>query len=189
MITLVSGLPRSGTSLMMQMLYDGGMPVLADGLREADANNPRGYLEFEKVKQLKRDDSWLPEAEGKVVKIISHLIYELPTDREYRVVFMLRPVSEVRSSQESMLKRLGRQGAPVSPAQLEKVFAQHLEEVKAWLAKHPTFNVHYIQYHDILKDPQTEAEKLNTFLGGNLDIKKMVAAVDPSLYRERKATG
>lgn len=186
MITIVSGLPRSGTSLMMQMLHLGGAPVLADGLREADANNPKGYLEFEKVKALQKDDSWLPDAEGKTVKIISHLLFELPTDREYKVVFMLRPVSEVRSSQESMLKRLGRQGAPVSPAQLEKVFAKHLEDVKSWLAKHPMFQVHYVQYHDILANPRAESEKISAFLGGTLDVDKMVTAVDASLYRERK---
>lgn len=188
MITIVSGLPRSGTSLMMQMLADGGASILTDAERTPDANNPKGYLEFEKVKQLKTDDTWLPQAEGKVVKIISHLLYELPTDLKYKVIFMVRPVSEVRSSQESMLTRLGRKGAPVSAAQLEKVFSQHLAEIKEWLAKHDTFQVLYVNYHDVLMNPHEEARRINGFLGGSLDVEKMVAAVDPNLYRERKTT-
>jgi hypothetical protein len=185
MITVVSGLPRSGTSLMMQMLDVGGVPILADEHRPADDNNPRGYLEFEKVKQLKRDDSWLGDAEGKAVKIISHLLLELPTDLEYRVIFMLRNLDEVVASQSAMLERLGRQGAPVTTVELKRVFAKHLEDAKAWLGKHDGFRTLYVEHHDLLNHPQREAERVVEFLGGGMDLQAMVGCVDPQLYRER----
>jgi len=107
MITIVSGLPRSGTSLMMQMLAAGGMPVLSDGERKADTDNPKGYLEWERVKQLPKDPSLIAEAEGKVVKVISQLMLSLPDGHEYRIVFMQRPLAEVMKSQDEMLKRRG----------------------------------------------------------------------------------
>src|SRR5258708_19854994 len=105
MITIVSGLPRSGPSLMMQMLDAGGLPVLSDGERKADTDNPKGYLEWERIKQLPKDPSLIAEAEGKVVKVISQLILSLPAGHEYRVVFMQRPLPEVLKSQQKMLLR------------------------------------------------------------------------------------
>ncbi|HMP73393.1 MAG TPA: sulfotransferase domain-containing protein [Kiritimatiellia bacterium] len=187
MITVVSGLPRSGTSLMMQMLSVGGVPILADAHRPADANNPKGYLEFEKVKQLKRDDSWLGEAEGKAVKIISHLLLELPTDLQYQVVFMVRNLDEVVASQSAMLERLGRQGAPVTTVELKRVFSKHLEDVKVWLAKHDGFRTLYVNHHELVSQPQVEAERVSEFLGGGLHVEAMVGCVDPNLYRERSS--
>ena len=105
MITIVSGLPRSGTSLMMQMLESGGLPVLCDGERQADTDNPKGYFEWERIKQLPKDPSLIAEAEGKVVKVISQLILSLPAGHDYRVVFMQRPLPEVLKSQDKMLQR------------------------------------------------------------------------------------
>src|ERR1700675_612032 len=107
MITIVSGLPRSGTSLMMQMLDAGGLPVLSDGERKADTDNPRGYLEWERIKQLPKQPALIAEAEGKVVKVISQLLLSLPEGHEYRVIFMQRPLPEVLKSQDEMLRRRG----------------------------------------------------------------------------------
>ncbi len=188
MITVVSGLPRSGTSLMMQMLMEGGMNILADEARKPDENNPKGYLEFDKVKQLKEDNTWLDQAEGKVVKIISHLLFELPTDMEYQVIFMVRDLDEVVASQSSMLERLGRQGAPVTDIELKRVFTKHLSDVKEWLARHDTFRVIYVNHHEVIESPEAEAAKINDFLGGSLDVDKMIACVDARLYRERAKT-
>jgi hypothetical protein len=188
MITIVSGLPRSGTSLMMQMLTEGGMTALTDDQRKADPNNPKGYLEYEKVKALKKDNTWLPEAEGKVVKIISHLITELPTDLTYQVVFLTRNLDEVIASQSSMLDRLGRQGAPVTTVELKRVFQKHLDDVKAWLARNEAFEVVYIDHHDLVTNPAQAVEQVNAFLGGGLDTEAMLKMVDPSLYRERAST-
>src|SRR5436190_8775031 len=111
-IIVVSGLPRSGTSLMMQLLDAGGVEVVTDNLRSADADNPRGYYEFEKVKQVKRDASWLPGVRGKAVKMVSQLLLDLPPTERYRVVFMERDFEEMLDSQERMLRRLGRSAAP-----------------------------------------------------------------------------
>lgn len=185
MITVVSGMPRSGTSLMMQMLNQGGIDILSDEIRQPDDNNPRGYLEYEKVKGLKNDNSWLDEAEGKTLKVISHLLFELPTDKNYQVVFLLRNLDEVVKSQSTMLDRMGRSGAPVTDIELKRAFQKHLDDVREWLAKHDTFRVLYVNHYDLMNHPETESRKVNEFLGGGLDIDKMVACVDTSLYRER----
>jgi Sulfotransferase domain len=185
MITVVSGLPRSGTSLMMQMIKEGGIPVLTDDLRAPDQNNPRGYLEYEKVKALKKDNTWVPEAEGKAVKVISHLIYELPTDLHYKVVFMVRNLDEVIASQSSMLDRMGRHGAPVTNVELKRVFQKHLEQIKDWIGKNKSFEVLFVDHHDLVTNPAKEVERINEFFGGKLDTSKMVAMVDEKLYRER----
>ena len=106
-ITIVSGLPRSGTSMMMRMLEAGGMPVITDNLRTADDDNPRGYFEFEPAKKTKDDPSWLNAAEGKAVKMIYKLLYDLPDRLEYRVLIMRRNMQEVLTSQRKMLDRMG----------------------------------------------------------------------------------
>src|SRR6202161_439394 len=133
MITIVSGLPRSGTSLMMQMLDAGGLSVLSDGERKADTDNPKGYLEWERIKQLPKDPSLIAEAEGKVVKIISQLILSLPSGHEYRVIFMQRPLPEVLKSQDEMLKRRGTYKEGANPAAISAAFEKHLREVYAWM--------------------------------------------------------
>jgi hypothetical protein len=185
MITVVSGLPRSGTSLMMQMLREGGIPVLTDDVRAPDKNNPRGYLEYEKVKALKKDNAWVPEAEGKAIKVISHLIYELPTNLQYKVVFMVRNLDEVIASQSSMLDRMGREGAPVTNVELKRVFHRHLEQIREWLGRNKNFETLFIDHHDLMANPVREIERINAFFGGKLDTQKMAAMIDPTLYRER----
>ena len=194
-ITVVSGLPRSGTSLMMQMLAAGGIPPLTDANRAADESNPRGYLELEAVKRLKMDRSWLPQARGKAVKIIHLLLPELaaapgaPTGADaltYRVVMMRRPVAEVVASQRVMLARQGKASAAVPDAQLEKLFADQLARVERWLEGRPEFTVCAVDYPTLVSAPAETAARLNPFLGGGLDEAAMIRAVDPALYREKR---
>ena len=187
MITVVSGLPRSGTSLMMQMLHAGGMPVLTDNLRTPDANNPQGFLEYEKVKALKKDNSWMGEAEGKVVKIVSHLLQSMDMKYQYQVVFMVRDVDEVVSSQASMLERLGKTGSQAPTESLLRHYARHLAEIREWLDTQPNFRVLYTYHRDAVLETEREVTKINEFLGGRLDVAKMKAIINKSLYRERKA--
>src|SRR5215813_5492419 len=132
-ILVVSGLPRSGTSLMMQMLAGGGLEVVTDHVRAADTDNPRGYYEFERAKKIKADASWLPEARGKAFKMVSQLLYELPPSEEYLVIFMERDLDEMLLSQEKMLARLNRPAAPRD--EIKRAFTQHLERLREWLGR------------------------------------------------------
>lgn len=185
MITIVSGLPRSGTSLMMQMLHAGGLPVLSDGERKADTDNPKGYLEWERIKQLPKDPSLIAEAEGKTVKVISQLILSLPAGHEYRIVFMQRPLPEVLKSQDEMLRRRGNSDSITGTSVIEEAFQRHLIEVNQWLARQPHIQVLRAHYHRVLREPNDVAEEVAAFLGVPLDIRKMVEQVDPNLYRNR----
>ena len=185
MITIVSGIPRSGTSLMMQMLAAGGMPILGDGERAADADNPRGYLEWERIKQLPNDPACIAEAEGKVVKVISKLLLSLPPGHEYRVIFLQRPLSEVLASQDQMLRRRGTYKEGINPAAVEAAFEKHLRELDAWLASKDYVKSLQIPYHEILNRPQSIATRVADFLRMSLDVDAMVAQVDASLYRNR----
>jgi len=186
-IIIVSGLPRSGTSMMMKMLEAGGQPILTDNLREADANNPNGYYEFERVKELpNRDYGWLPEAGGKVVKIVTGLIMELPSDYKYKVIFMQRAMKEVLSSQKKMLGRLGREDDKVEDDKMKKIYQEHLKQVNAWIAKQPNVEVLYVNYNTMLGNPLESLRKVNEFLGGDMDVSLMAGVVNKELYRERK---
>ena len=189
-VTVVSGLPRSGTSLMMQTLAAGGIPPLTDATRLADASNPRGYLELEAVKRLKTDRSWLPQARGKAVKVIHLLLPELAgagaEGLAYRVVMMRRPVTEVVASQRAMLARQGKASAAVPDAQLEKLFADQLARVERWLEGRPEFAVCTVDYPELVARPAESAARLNAFLGGSLDEAAMARTVDPALYREKR---
>ena len=186
-ITVVSGLPRSGTSLMMQMLHAGGLPVLTDGLRAADQNNLRGYFEFEPVKRLRSDRSWLPQARGQAVKIIHLLLRDLLLDGslQYRIVFMQRPLSEVLASQRAMLEREGKSAADA--AVLTKAFEGQLAQLDGWFATQPSLAVLRVPYHQVVQQPRSVAEALNDFLGGDLDTTAMARAVDPALHRQRSS--
>jgi hypothetical protein len=185
MITIVSGLPRSGTSLMMQMLDAGGLPVLSDGERKADTDNPKGYLEWERIKQLPKNPSLIAEAEGKVVKVISQLILSLPMDHEYRIVFMQRPLPEVLKSQDEMLRRRGNADSIADNSAIEEAFQRHLIEVNKWLAGKANVQVLRVHYHRVLREPKTIAEEVIAFLKVPLDMDAMVRQVDGSLYRNR----
>jgi hypothetical protein len=185
MITIVSGLPRSGTSLMMQMLEAGGLAVLSDGERKADTDNPKGYLEWERIKQLPKEPGIIAEAEGKVVKVISQLLLSLPAGHEYRVIFMQRPLPEVMKSQEEMLRRRGTYDPNADPGPAEEAFQRHLIEVNKWLAGKPGVQVMRVHYHRVLREAKTVAEEVSKFLGVSLDIASMAQQVDGTLYRNR----
>jgi LPS sulfotransferase NodH len=190
-ITIVSGLPRSGTSLMMQMLHAGGIEAVTDQERKPDADNPRGYYEFERVKKLKTDKAWLPEANGKQVKMVHVLLLDLPTTLPagvggYRVVFMRRHLEEVIKSQAVMLERHGKTGAALPPEKLMGLFKQQIDQVQAHCAKHPCFKLMEQSYNELMADPAAAAARLDEFLGGGMDRAAMVGAVDPSLYRNKK---
>jgi hypothetical protein len=186
-IIVVSGLPRSGTSMMMKMLEAGGQPILTDNLREADANNPKGYYEFERVKELPNGDyGWIPEAGGKVVKIVTGLIMSLPSDAKFKVIFMQRAMKEVLSSQKKMLGRLGREDDNVEDEKMKKIYQEHLKQVNAWIAKQPNIEVLYVNYNTMLENPLESLQKVNEFLGGGMDMNVMAGVVDKELYRERK---
>jgi hypothetical protein len=182
-ITVVSGLPRSGTSLMMQMLSAGGSIVLTDDHRAPNEDNPRGYFEFEPVKNLIQDVSWLPLARGKCVKIISQLLVELPATETYRIVIMQRDVNEVLASQEAMIARRG--GRAYSSAALSDAFIVHLNKLKLWLAEQDNISTLYVDYASTIAAPLAAAEQVNKFLGGHLNGLAMAAQVDPMLYRHR----
>jgi hypothetical protein len=188
MITVVSGLPRSGTSLMMQMISAGGMPVLTDGLRSADDNNPKGYLEWEAAKSLPKNPELIAGAEGKVVKIISVLLLSLPKGYEYRVVFMRRPLEEIVASQDKMLRRLGKEVPPASNESVFTAFQQHLAKVKTWLAQRSDVSVLYVDYAAVLQNPREEASRISEFLGQTFDVDAMARQVEQSLHREKAKT-
>lgn len=188
MIYVVSGLPRSGTSLAMQMLAAGGLPILTDGLREFDQNNPRGYYEWERIKQLPQQPGLIAEAEGKAVKVISSLLVALPSDREYRVIFMLRPIEEVQASQGAMIQKLGTQAPPVPAQAMLAALKAHLAQVNAAVAARQSggrFHVLRMNYHDLIADPLGSARSVCEFLGLPLDADAMARQVDPALYRQR----
>ncbi len=186
-ITVVSGLPRSGTSMMMKMLEAGGIPPITDELREADEDNPKGYYEFERVKQMDQGDTtWVVDARGKVVKVISALLKHLPPAEQYRVVFVRRHMPEILASQRKMLIRRGEDPDKMDDAQMAMLFEKHLKQVDEWMNNQPNFRLLYVHYSDILADPRPQITAINNFLGGNLDVEAMALAVDPQLYRNRR---
>ena len=186
-IIIVSGLPRSGTSMMMKMLEAGGLEPMQDGIREADEDNPKGYYELEKVKELDKTDdkSWLANASGKVVKIISQLLTDLPENFTYNVVFMRRNMNEILASQKQMLVRRGEPTDRISDTELAALFRKHLIHIESWLKKQPNFDVLYVNYNGAIKNPGDYIEQLNTFLGGDLNTGAMSGVVDKSLHRQR----
>ncbi len=184
-ITVVSGLPRSGTTMMMRMLEAGGLEAVVDGIRKADDDNPKGYYEFEEVKNLDKDSTWLSSAEGKVVKIISALLTHLPSDWEYKVIFMKRNMAEVLASQSKMLERRGVAPGGVSDDIMAKKFETHLKKTFDWLEKQVNIETLYVNYNAVIDTPHEEARKIGTFLGDTLDLEKMTGIVDHSLYRQR----
>lgn len=186
MITIVSGLPRSGTSLMMQMLEAGGMPILTDFERKPDIDNPRGYFEWEPVKLLPREPERIDEAESKAVKVVSQLLLSLPAGRDYKVIFMERPLPEVLASQEKMLEHRGIKG-PSDAAVLTSAFREHMRELVAWLEERPEILIHRVGFRKLLRDPAGIANSVCAFLALDLNAEAMALQVDPSLYRNRDA--
>ena len=184
-IIVVSGLPRSGTSMAMRLLVAGGIPALTDGIRAPDPDNPHGYFEFERVKQLKTDHGWLAGAAGRAVKVIHMLLPDLPADLEYRVVFMERDLREVIRSQDLMLQRAGKRGGALPPDRLMAMYSAQLAHVDRELSARPRTRVLRVAHRGLIERPAAEVRRISEFLGGNLDENAMVAAVDPSLHRNR----
>lgn len=185
-VMIVSGLPRSGTSMMMKMLEAGGVPPMTDNLRQADEDNPKGYYEYEPVKKLAEspDKSWVGQTSGRVTKVISQLLKELPREFHYKVVFMQRHLDEVLASQERMLQRQGKSDG-ADRAKLRQLFAKHLDGTIDWLGRQPNFEVLYIDYGQVLREPARQAARVAAFLAVEAEPGKMAEVVDPELYRNR----
>lgn len=185
-IILVSGLPRSGTSMMMKILQAGGIPILTDNLRQADEDNPKGYFELEQVKKLRDGDTaWVENAKGKAVKTISALLEYLPSEYSYKVLFMKRDMNEILASQKEMLLRRGEPGDRVSDEKMAELFNKHLDKVEHWIANKINFKVCYINYNDALTDPLPIIDDVVSFLNMKLDRGAMEQVIDPKLYRQR----
>ena len=186
-IVVVSGLPRSGTSMMMRMLEAGGLGVLSDGERAADIDNPQGYFELERIKNLEKetDKSYLRAARGKAVKVISFLIKDLPDENDYRVLFMRRDLDEVLASQQKMIDRLESADADADAAAMKEAFRNDIARVRVLCRTRPNFTLCEVRYKDAIADPAAASRAVNAFLGGRLDEAAMRTAVDESLYRNR----
>ncbi len=186
-ITVVSGLPRSGTSMMMKMLDAAKMPLLTDEIRKADVDNPKGYYEYEKVKQLADDNSWMDEAQGKTVKIVSPLLYHLKLDAgyAYKIIFMIRDLDETLASQKKMAERLNHDDGKIKDNILKNEYNTHLEEIEKWLEQQSNIDVLPVHYQDVLKNPLAATEGIHDFLGVDLDVNSMIGIIDSSLYRQR----
>ena len=173
--------------MLMGMLAAGGMETLADGVREPDEDNPRGYHELEQVKQLDNggDSAWVAGARGKCVKVISFLLRHLPVGEHYKIVFVRRNLQEVLASQRRMLQRRGEHPGDVGDPQMEQMFAAHLSRVERELAERDNCEVLYVEHRTVINSPRTVAEEVSRFLDGRPDVGRMAEAVDPRLYRNR----
>ena len=186
-VVIVSGLPRSGTSMAMKMLEAGGMELVVDNIRSADEDNPKGYYEDERVKDLAEmeDKGWLQDARGKVIKVVSSLLNYLPASNDYRVVFMRRNLHEVLASQTKMLDRRD-EDSHTEDDDLMAMYQSHLDKVEFQLRFRPNFDALYVNYAEVVAEPAREARRIAAFVGGSLDVDRMVGAVDGSLYRNRR---
>ncbi len=189
-IVIVSGLPRSGTSMMMNMLHGGGLSVMSDGEREADIDNPKGYFEYERVKDLETetDKSYVREGRGKVLKVISFLIKDLPDDNDYDIIFMRRDLGEVLKSQAKMIDRLGTSDTDADDEAMKEAYRNDIVRTRLLCKKRPNMRLLEVHYKSTIEDADATAEKVNAFLGGRLDLAAMKAAVDGSLYRNRASS-
>jgi len=185
MITIVSGLPRSGTSMMMKVLEAGGLQIFTDNLRLADEDNPKGYHELEQVKALKDgDDSWIKDAPGKVVKVISSLLEYLPSTYKYKIIFMRREIAEILASQKQMLIRRG-EPSEGDDQKMAEMFQEHLKRVRVWLANQSNMETLYVDYNALMREPDPEIKAVAEFLGLNENLEAMLAVPDKKLYRQK----
>jgi hypothetical protein len=189
-ITVVSGLPRSGTSMLMKMVEAGGLTVMTDSQRTADVDNPKGYFEFERIKDLEKetDKSYVRQARGKALKVISFLIKDLPADNDYRVIFMRRDLEEVLTSQNKMIQRLETDDASASHEAMKEAYRNDIVRTRLLCKKRPNFELIEVNYSAAVENPAATARAVNAFLGGGLDESAMRSAVDESLYRNRAST-
>jgi hypothetical protein len=186
MITIVSGLPRTGTSMMMRFLEAGGLEALTDGVREADADNPRGYYELERAKTIREDSSWLDEAEGKVFKMVSLLLFHLPPERNCKIILMRRDLDEVLASQAVMLSNLGKDQDQPPDEKMKALFTAHLAEVEQFLHNRPALETLQCDFRRVVENPIAVARQVADHLGLDLDLERMAATIEPELYRQRR---
>ncbi len=186
-VIVVSGLPRSGTSMMMKMLDAAALPIMTDNERAADEDNPKGYFEYARVKDLKdeADKSWVREARGQVLKVISHLLETLPDENFYRVILVRRDFAEIIASQNKMLERRGEENQ-VADSTVKEAYIRHLVDIRYMVRRRPNFEMIEVQFMQAMEAPRIFATDVNKFLGGNLDVESMMAVVDLELYRNRK---
>ena len=186
-IIIVSGLPRSGTSMMMKMLDAAGVAIMTDAVRTADIDNPKGYYEYERVKDLEKeqDKSYIREGRGKALKVISWLLKDLPDGNRYRIIFMRRDLSEVIASQNKMLKHRGEEDKSDDSLMID-AYMNHLASVRILSRKRDNFEMIEVRYDTAVKEPAEAARVVNAFLGGKFDEAKMREVVDGELYRNRK---
>jgi hypothetical protein len=186
-VIIVSGLPRSGTSMMMNMLTAADLEIVSDRVRTADEDNPKGYFEDERVKDLEKseDRAWLRDCRGKVIKIISFLLKDLPADNRYKIIFMRRDLNEVMASQNKMLRRRGEAVDEDQNSKMIDLYTSHLQKVEFSMKSRPNIDYLDVEYREAVADPRAQAERVVGFLDMNLDVERMVGAVDPALYRNR----
>ena len=186
-VIVVSGLPRSGTSMMMKMLDAAALSIKTDNERAADEDNPKGYFEYARVKDLKdeADKSWVREARGQVLKVISHLLETLPDENFYRVILVRRDFDEIIASQNKMLERRGEENQ-VADSTVKEAYIRHLVDIRYMVRRRPNFEMIEVQFMQAMEAPRIFATDVNKFLGGNLDVESMMAVVDLELYRNRK---
>jgi hypothetical protein len=184
-IIVVSGLPRSGTSMMMKILSEGGLSIVTDELRSADDDNPNGYFELETVKQMSDGNvTWLVNAGGRVVKVISALLEYLPQQYTYKVIFMEREIKEILASQRKMLARRN-ETSQIDDAEMEAQFRKHLSVVKPWLVRQPNMEVIYVSYNALMSDPEPLCRRVVEFIHAPLDLNRMLSVPKGELYRNR----
>lgn len=184
-IVVVSGLPRSGTSMMMKILSEGGLQIVTDELRTADEDNPNGYFEFETVKQMSTGNvAWLSNAGGKVIKVISALLEFLPTEYSYKIIFMEREIKEILASQRKMLARRN-ETSQIEDAEMEAQFRKHLSIVKPWLVRQPNMEVIYVNYNALMSHPEPLCRRVVEFVDAPLDMNRMLSVPKGELYRNR----
>ena len=186
-VYVVSGLPRSGTSMMMRMLEAGGVAPFSDGERAADIDNPEGYYELERVKDLETapDKAWVRQARGRALKVISFLLRHLPDENDYRIVYMRRNLDEVLKSQDKMLDRLGNAAPGADPEAMKEAYRNDIVAARLHARRRPNMELLEVHYAEAIADPAAAARTVNAFLGGGLDEAKMAAAVSAQLYRNR----
>lgn len=184
-ITIVSGLPRSGTSMMMKMLEAGGLEPMTDNIRKADVDNPKGYYEYEIVKKIAEDTSWLPDTRGKAFKMVAPLLLHLPKGFSYQIVFMRRDMTEMLQSQNKMLERLGTGDAAIPDEKIAGLFQQQLDRIMPWLEARTDMRVLYVNYNDVMVHTTEEAQRIAAFLEQDMNATGMQGIVDHDLYRNK----
>ena len=184
-VVIVSGLPRSGTSMMMKMIVEGGLQALTDGLRQANSDNPNGYFEHESVKELSKGNlNWMKDANGKAVKVISSLLEYLPSQHSYKIIFMERDLNEVLASQKKMLTNRNEKST-LNNIELKQQFQEHLKTVKAWLVRQPNIEVLYVNFNEMMANPVPLCTRITNFIDLPMSIENMLTVPNKTLYRNR----